>query len=127
LSVPTLPGSLSYWIVDSSDRYLIGILLGVASVGYYSPGYTLGSIVSMLATPITSILTASLSKSYNENKEDEVKNLLEYSIKYFLVIGFPAVIGLSVLSKPLLTILSTIEIANSGYMITPFVALGFCY
>lgn len=125
LSVPTLPGSLSYWIVDSSDRYLIGILLGVASVGYYSPGYTLGSIVSMLATPITSILTASLSKSYNENKEDEIKNLLEYSIKYFLVIGIPAVIGLSVLSKPLLTILSTTEIATNGYMITPFVAVGF--
>jgi O-antigen/teichoic acid export membrane protein len=125
LSVPTIPGSLSYWVVDSSDRYLIGILLGVTSVGYYSPGYTLGSIVLMFASPITSILTASLSKSYNEKKEDEVKNLLENSIKYFLVISIPVVIGLSILAKPILSILSTTEIAINSYMITPFVAMGF--
>lgn len=125
LSIPTIPGTLSYWVVDSSDRYLIGILLGVTSVGYYSPGYSLGAIVAMFASPITSILTSTLSKSYNEKKEDEVKNLLEYSIKYFLFIGIPAVVGLSVLSNPLLKILSTNDIANAGYLITPFVAVGF--
>lgn len=125
LSIPTIPGSLSYWVVDSSDRYSIGILLGVAAVGYYSPAYSLGVIVSMFAFPITSILTSTLSKSYNEKKEDEVKSLLEYSIKYFLFIAIPSVIGLSVLSKPLLTILSTNDIASTGYLITPFVAVGF--
>ena len=125
LSIPTIPGSLSYWVVDSSDRYLIGILLGVAFVGYYSPGYTLGAIIAMFASPITSILTASLSKSYNEKKENEVKDLLQYSIKYYLVVAIPATIGLAVLSKPLLTILSTTEIAMNSYMITPIVATGF--
>lgn len=124
LSIPTIPGSLSYWIVDSGDRYLIGALLGITSVGYYSPGYTLGAIVGMFAFPITSILTSYVSKSYNERKEEEVKDLLEYSFKYFLIIAIPATIGLSVLSKPLLTILTTTEIANNGYMITPFIAIA---
>ena len=125
LSIPTIPATLSYWVVDSSDRYLIGILLGVTAVSYYSPGYVLGAIVGMLSVPITSILTAALSKSYNEKKKNEVKDLLEYSIKYYLIIGIPATIGLSVLSKPLLTILSTTEIAINGYLITSFVAVGF--
>lgn len=125
LSIPTIPGTLSYWVVDSSDRYLIGILVGTSAVGYYSPGYSLGAIVSMLAVPITSILTSALSKSYNEKKEDEVKTLLNYSIKYFLFIAVPSVIGLSILSKPLLMILSTNAIANASYFITPFVAVGF--
>ena len=79
----------------------------------------------MFASPITSILTASLSKSYNEKKENEVKDLLQYSIKYYLVVAIPATIGLAVLSKPLLTILSTTEIAMNSYMITPIVATGF--
>lgn len=127
LSIPTIPGSLSYWIIDSSDRYLIGILLGVTSVGYYSPGYALGAIVAMFAYPLTSILTAYLSKNYNQKKEDEVRYLLEYSIKYFLVIAIPVAIGLSILSKPLLTILSTPEIAINGYMVTPFIAAGFLF
>ena len=125
LSIPTIPGTLSYWVVDSIDRYLIGILLSVSAVGYYSPGYSLGAIVVMIASPITSILTSALSKSYNEKKEEEVKNLLEYSIKYFSFIAIPSVIGLSLLSKPLLTILSTNDIANATYFITPFVAVGF--
>jgi O-antigen/teichoic acid export membrane protein len=125
LSIPAIPSSLSYWVVDSSDRYLIGILLGASAVGYYSPGYSLGSIVAMLAAPITSILTSTLSKSYNEKNDEEVKNLMEYSIKYFLFIAIPSVIGLSLLSKPLLTLLSTSAIANAGYLITPFVAVGF--
>lgn len=127
LSLPTVPGSLSYWVVEGSDRYLIGILLSVSAVGFYSPGYSLGALVLMLASPITSILTAALSKSYNQQNEDEVKILLEYSIKYFLFIAIPAVIGLSVLSKPLLLILSTNEIANASYIITPFVAVGFLF
>jgi O-antigen/teichoic acid export membrane protein len=125
LSLPTIPGSISYWIVDSSDRYLIGIIMGVTSVGYYSPGYTLGAIVGMFASPITSILTSSISKSYNEKKEEEITDLMKYSIKYYLVMAIPATIGLSVLSKPLLMILSTPEIALNSYLITSFVALAF--
>jgi len=125
LSVPTIPGTLSSWIVNSSDRYLIGILLGVTAVGYYNPGYVLGNIVGMFASPITSILTASLSKSYNENKGKEVTDLLQYSIKFFLVVAIPATIGLSVLSKPVLTFLSTQDIAINGYLITPFAAVSF--
>lgn len=125
LSVPTIPGSLSSWIVNSSDRYLIGILLGITAVGYYSPGYVLGNIVGMFASPITSILTSAISKSYNEKKEEEVTDLLQYSLKFFLVISIPATIGLSVLSKPLLIILSTQDIALNGYLITPFVAVAF--
>ncbi len=125
LSIPTIPGTLSYWVVDSSDRYLIGILLGISAVGYYSPGYSLGAIVAMFASPITSILTAALSQCYNEKKKDEIKDLLEYSVKYFLIIGIPAVIGLSVLSKSLLMNLSTMDIATNGYLVTSFVAVGF--
>lgn len=127
LSIPTIPGTLSSWVVESSDRYLIGIMLGITSVAYYSPGYALGSIIGMTASPFVSNLTAALSKSYNEKKEDEVAELLQYSIKYFLAISIPATIGLAVLSKPLLIILSTTEIASNGYLITSFVAVGFLF
>jgi O-antigen/teichoic acid export membrane protein len=44
-------------------------------------------------------------------------------MKYFLALAIPSVVGLSLLSRPLLTILSTPEIAAQGYLITPFVAI----
>ena len=43
-------------------------------------------------------------------------------MKYFLLIAIPASFGLSILSKPILMILTTPDIATNGYLITPFVA-----
>lgn len=122
--VPTVPGNLSNWMIDLSDRYIIGILIGIAFVGYYSPGYTLGNIILMLLAPFTFLLAPLLSSYYDQNKIEEVEIHLQYSLKYFLLLSIPAVFGLSILSKPLLTVLSTPEIAQNGYLITPIVAIG---
>jgi O-antigen/teichoic acid export membrane protein len=65
-----------------------------------------------------------LSKYYDENNMNEVKTVLRYSLKYFLLLAIPATFGLSLLSKSILTILSTPEIASQGYLITPFVAVS---
>ena len=123
-SLPSIPSNLSYWIVDSSDRYVIGLILGLSFVGYYSPGYALGNIVMMFFAPFITILPATISKFYDKGEITMVKTLLEYSMKYFLLMAIPAVVGLSLLSKPILTILSTPEIASNGYLVTPFVAFG---
>jgi len=40
------------------------------------------------------------------------------------MLGIPAAFGISLLSRPVLNVLSTPEIASHGYMITPFMALG---
>ena len=122
--LPTVPGMLSSWVVNSSDRYVIGIFLSTAFVGYYSPGYALGNIINMFIAPLAFMLPAVLSKYYDENNINEVKTVLRYSLKYFLLLAIPSAIGLSLLSKPLLMILSTSEIASQGYLITPFVALS---
>ena len=121
--LPTVPGNLSSWVVNSSDRYVIALFLGTAYVGYYSPGYTLGNVVSMFIAPLSFMLPAVLSKHYDDGNLNDVKTVLSYSMKYFLALAIPSVVGLSLLSKPLLTILSTPEIAEQGYLITPFLAL----
>lgn len=122
--LPSVPGNMSTWIVNSSDRYIIGGFLGTAAVGYYSPGYTFGSMVRIFIEPLNFMLPMVLSKDYDENKLDEVRKMMCYSLKYFLMFAIPAVFGLSLLSKPLLVILSTPEIASKSYLITPFVAFS---
>ena len=122
--IPTIPGNLSYWIVEWSDRYVIGYFLGLSFVGYYSPGYGLGSLIRMFVAPLGTLLLPVLSKLYDENKIPEVKAYLEYSLKYFLMFAIPSAFGISLLSKSLLTSLSTSEIAFHGYLVTSFVALS---
>ncbi len=122
--LPTVPGNVSSWVVNSSDRYMIGIFLGTAYVGYYAPGYTLGNIISMFIAPLSFMLPAVLSKYYDEKNFQGVQTVLQYSLKDFLMLAIPSFVGLSILSKPILTILSTPEIASNGYLITPFTALS---
>ncbi|BDZ68997.1 oligosaccharide flippase family protein [Methanobacterium ferruginis] len=122
--LPTVPSTLSSWIVDSSDRYIIGLLLGTTFVGYYSPSYTLATIISMLLIPFSTMLPPVLTKHYDENRNDQVKTIMFYSLKYYLILAIPAVFGLSLLSRPILMILTTPEIALNGYLVTPFVTLG---
>lgn len=124
-SLPTIIESISGWVIQSSDKYLIGLFLGTLFVGYYAPAYSISTFVmSFLIAPFSFLLPAVLSKFYDENKIDEVKNYLKYSLKYFLMIAIPSVFGLSILSKQILTLFTTTEFANAGYLIMPIVALS---
>ncbi len=122
--LPTIPGNLSSWIVDSSDRFVIGIFLGTAFVGYYVPGYTLGYIIILILTPFSILLPSILPKYYEDNDIEKVRLYLKYSLKYFLLVAIPTVFALTILSQPILMILTTPAIASHGYLITPFVAVS---
>jgi O-antigen/teichoic acid export membrane protein len=110
--------------VNSSDRYLIALFLGTAAVGYYSPGYTAGTTIGMVAAPLSTLLPAVLSKHYDENNLVDIRTILTYSLKYYIGIALPCVFALSVLSKPILLLLTTQQIATNGYLVIPFVAAG---
>jgi len=122
--MPTIASNISYWIIQLSDRYLIGYFWGVLYVGYYASAYAFGDIIIFFIAPLTFILLPVLSKFFDENKILAVKNYLKHSLKYFLMIAIPSTFGISILSKQLLTIFSTSEIALNAYFITPLVALS---
>jgi len=123
--VPIIPGGLSYWIMNSSDRILIGFFLGESYVGYYAPGYMIGwSAITIFTAPLSMLLPSVLSKCYDENNLNAVTTILKYSFKYFLLFAIPIFFGISLLSKSILLILTTPDIASQGYLIIPFVALS---
>ena len=123
-AIPTVPNSVSSWVVDSSDKLVIGVFLGSAAVGCYSPGYALGNLLIMFLTPFAVLLPAVLPEYYEKGDMATVNTFLTYSMKYYLLITIPACVGISLLSKPLLYMLTTTIIADNGFMITPVVALG---
>ncbi|HEY3272815.1 MAG TPA: polysaccharide biosynthesis C-terminal domain-containing protein [Methanocella sp.] len=122
--VPNIPANIASWVSDVSDRYLIGIMLGTAFVGIYNPGYTLGQIISIFMQPVDFVLVSAVSKYYNENRIDLVRNIFRFALKYYLLIAVPACCGISLLSRQILLLITTPEIADQGYLITPFVAFS---
>ncbi|MEM0498850.1 MAG: flippase [Methanothrix sp.] len=125
--IPLFSSYVFDWIINSSDRYIIGMLLGTAWVGYYSPGYMLGSLIAAFINPIGTVLPMTLYRYYDKGDIRSVEVLLSFTIKYFLAIAIPSLFGLTLLSKPMLFILSTPDITEHSYLVTPLIALSMVF
>ncbi|MGZ4929201.1 MAG: oligosaccharide flippase family protein [Halobacteriota archaeon] len=123
-SVPLIPSTISFFVVNSIDRYLIGIFLGTTYVAYYAPSYYLGYTVLLFSMPLATMVPAILSSHFDENELPVVRTVLKHSVKYFLAGALPTVFLLAFLSKPILLLLTTPQIASQGYLVTPYIALS---
>lgn len=121
--LPMLPSYLFGWIINSSDRYVIEYFMDFASVGVYSASYSIGGIILVFMGPISMVLYPTILKLWEENKIEEVKTHLQYSLKYYLMLAIPATFGLSVLAKPLLVSLTTSQFAY-GSVLIPIIAIS---
>lgn len=113
--------------IHSSDRYIIGCFLGTKSVGIYSAAYGVGCIISVISTFIMRILYPTISDLYDKGLVEEVKAYLSNTWKYMLMLYIPSVFGLAILSKQIISNLTTIEFAAKGAYIVPIIALSMVF
>jgi O-antigen/teichoic acid export membrane protein len=111
------------WVLASSDRFFITHFLGLSKNGVYSSSYVLGGILVLFYYPIGFMLFPAISKSWEQNKKDDVKNYVEYSIKLFLTFAIPAAAGLIILSQPILKIMTSSEYL-AGWQLVLLVCVG---
>ena len=121
--LPMLPSYLFVWIINSSDRYVIGYFMDSASVGVYSAAYGIGGIILMFMGPISVVLYPTILKLWEENKIEEIKTHLEYSMKYYLMLAIPATFGLSLIAKQFLLALTTSQFIY-GSVLIPIIAVS---
>ena len=79
--LPQLPGSLSHWIMNLSDRLIIGFYLGIEALGIYFIANRIGMILTFPLTPLGTLLHAEGSKKHDNGEcLDEKKILTLYSV-----------------------------------------------
>ena len=117
-TLPLLPTALCYWLINLGDRYVIGYFMGVDAVGIYSASYGIGGLLVLFYAPLSSTLFPAMVHCYENNKIQELKTHLKYSLKFFLLFAIPAFFGLSVLSKSLLVTLATSEFVEGGAVVS---------
>lgn len=123
-SVPLVIGNLAAWILSLSDRYILECFRGSQEVGIYSASYNISEKSIMLIATLFMLASGPISihiweKEGNERSAEFISKIT----RYYLIACIPAVIGLSVLSKPLMKIMMG-EQYFEGYKIIPFVTLG---
>jgi len=123
-SFPLMIGNLAYWILALSDRYVLGFFRGAREVGIYSASYGIGEKSILLLVSLFTLGCSPIAYNIWEKEGERKSRVFNTEVtRYFLMVSLPAVVGLSVLAKPILGILTGQEYFM-GYRVLPFVALS---
>jgi len=124
LGLPLVPSTIFKWMVTTSDRYIIGFFLGATFVGYYSPGYSLGIMLPIaIGSLITFVIPPHLSNYYDNQDILKVNTLLNLCTKLILIFSIPYLIGVLILGRPILGLITTDIIAEKGYPVMMLTAI----
>ena len=125
-SLPMLLTDILSWIVDASDKYIIVHFLDLGNLGIYSASYKIGQIAIFSITPIAFVLFPLITKFWEEAKFAKVNKFIDGSLKLYIIVALPIVIGIYQLSPYILNIIATSEfVINKGIVL--MILLGFFF
>ena len=108
---PIVLSAMSAWLLNLSDRAVLGFYLDVGVVGVYGAAYGLAGLVIALAAPFWNQMYPYMAIHHNQNNKQAMAHTCRrYSSAYFML-GIPAMFGLTILSTTLLTILGDSDFA----------------
>jgi O-antigen/teichoic acid export membrane protein len=121
---PLVVGNVAAWVLSQFDRYFIQYYFGALEVGLYSAAYTISEhSVTMLATFFMISSTPLMTQVWEKQGEHATRQVFISVTRSYLLLGIPAVFGLSVLAEPTMKVLTGAEFA-AGYSIVPWVVAG---
>jgi O-antigen/teichoic acid export membrane protein len=83
-TVPMIPNSLSWWVSNSSDKYMIRAILSASAVGIYSVAYKIPTILTMFTTIFIAALQISSVEDFGSEKS---RNFFSNTYKAFSSLG----------------------------------------
>jgi O-antigen/teichoic acid export membrane protein len=83
------------------DSVLLGVLVNVTAVGYYTVAKQVSDFVAMPASAFGFTLSPALGKRKSEQRPDRAARLYERSLEYVLLAYVPAVVGLILVADPM--------------------------
>jgi len=123
-SLPLIVGNLAAWILSLSDRYILQLFRGGHEVGIYSASYNISVHSVSLFTSLFILASGPISINiWEKYGEGESKKFISKTTRLYLITCIPLVVGLSVLAKPIIMIMTGNEYID-GYKIVPLVTFG---
>lgn len=122
-SLPMIPGFLSAWLLNQSDRVFIERYLGLNEVGIYSLAYKLASIVTIVSSAFNSAYSPIFYKLANTESAKTAKEKLSKFNNIFIIIIMILTFLLIFYSKEGVLIFFNPKYA-AGYKLIPIVALA---
>jgi len=121
---PIIAVNIASWVMSLSDRYILGFFRGSAEVGIYTSSYTISEHTMLMIASLFTLASAPIGFNVWESQGAKAsREFLHKLCRYYILIGLPAAVGLSVLAKPAISVLTAPEYFP-GYRIVPLVVFG---
>ena len=120
IGLPLLPNFLIYWIFNSSDRLMIGKLIGNSFTGVYSVGARIASVSQLIYTAFAGGWQYFAFSTMKEDGQVKSNSLV---FEYLGVISFVIGILMCVFAHLIFKILFTGEY-EAGYIVVPYLFLA---
>lgn len=119
-SVPMIPNSVSWWIVNASDRYILTAFAGIAVNGIYAVAYKIPTVISTLMSIFGNAWKLSAVEEFGTEKS---KRFYEDIFSKLTALMVLTVSFLLVMNKPLARILFSKEFYQA-WQIVPFLLIA---
>jgi len=121
---PLVVGNLAAWILSLSDRYILELFRGSQEVGIYSVSYNISQYSVLLLVTLITLASGPISmKIWEDQGAEKSKEFVNKITRYFLILCVPMVLGITILAKPIIEMLTPSEYYD-GYRIMGLIALG---
>jgi O-antigen/teichoic acid export membrane protein len=121
---PLMIANLAFWMLSLSDRYVLDLFRSAQEVGIYSASYALSEYSILLFTSLFALAGGPIIMNLWEKEGvEKSREFLNRLTRYYLLLCFPAAVGLSILAKPAIGILTPPQYYE-GYRIVAFIACG---
>jgi len=122
MAISNLVGPLMIYL----DRFVVGVMLPIALVAYYTTPYEALSRILIIPGAIAGVLFPSFSTLFHQDREAAVQ-ILDRACRYFLLLMFPLIAVMIVWAQDILSLWLGPDFAQNSAVIFKVLALGVFY
>lgn len=122
-SVPLIPNSLSWWVMNAADKYAILLIIGASANGIYAVAHKLPSLINICNNLFFQAWQLSaVEESKSEKKSEFYSNVFNVlAVTLFMVAAI-----LLLLLKPIMSVLAAAEYGEA-WKYSPFLIIGMVF
>jgi len=123
--LPYLPVLFFSWIIDFSDRYLLGKFSTLQDVGLYSVGYRVGQVMYMAEKAFLVAWVPLMLSIYQQHKAESPRifgGVFTYFVSFIIFLG----LCISVFSPEIIRIFTSRAYSNAAFVV-PWISLAYLF
>lgn len=111
-------------VLEYFDRFLIGAVMSVAAVGFYTPPFMISTKLLIFPSSLATTLFPAFSTSAGRGDTEWIRKLLTRSLKFLILLVGPCTLSLVFFAHPLLTLWLGSRYASEGALALQILAVA---